>query len=195
MCWRSSTDTHTHTHTTHNTHTHTHILIAITDHHRTAILNTLSQLPDGIQCRLIATTAGSAKGEILALGWVHTCNVYAFRNTATLQVTHTIRSYDLNFHPVPHGVTVSCKRYTRLFPGCYGSPSDVVFAASSGFVHLYTLRFKGKEKRAAIVAKATVHKQGSVQRFTFDGRLEFSVDQWVIQEFHQNVSQWIWIFN
>jgi hypothetical protein len=28
----------------------------------------------------------------------------------------------------------------------------------SGFVHLYTLRFKEKEKRAAVVAKATVHK-------------------------------------
>ena len=46
------------------------------------------------------------------------------------------------------------------FPVCYGTPSDV-FAASSGFVHLYTLRFKSKEKRAAVVAKASVHKQGS----------------------------------
>jgi CRISPR/Cas system-associated endoribonuclease Cas2 len=100
-------------------------------------------------------------------------NVYAFRNAATLQVTHTLQSYDLNFNPVPHGVTVSCKRYTRRFPVRYGSPSDVVF--DSGFVHLYTLRFKEKEKRAAIMAKATVHKQGSVQRFTFVGRLEFSV--------------------
>jgi hypothetical protein len=35
-----------------------------------------------------------------------------------------------------------------------------VFAASSGFVHLYTLRFKKKEKRAAVVAKATVLQQG-----------------------------------
>ena len=35
------------------------------------------------------------------------------------------------------------------------------------------LRFKEKEKRAAVVAKATVHKQGSVQRFEFAGRLEF----------------------
>jgi hypothetical protein len=45
---------------------------------------------------------------------------------------------------VLHGVTVSCERYTLGFPVCYGSPSDV-FAASSGFVHLYTLRFKEKE--------------------------------------------------
>jgi len=83
---------------------------------------------------------------------------------------------------MPHGVTVSCKRYTVGFPVCYESPSDV-FAASTGFVHLYTLRFKEKEKRAAVVAKATVHKQGSVQRFKYAGRLEFSVGQWVIQEF------------
>jgi hypothetical protein len=59
------------------------------------------------------------------------------------------------------------------FPVCYGTPSDV-FAASSGFVHLYTLHFKEKEKRVAVVAKATAHKQGSVERFKFAGRLEFS---------------------
>jgi hypothetical protein len=53
--------------------------------------------------------------------WVHTCNVTAYRNAVTLQVTDTIRSYDLNFHPVPHGVTVSCERYTVAFLVCYGS--------------------------------------------------------------------------
>jgi hypothetical protein len=55
------------------------------------------------------------------LRWVHTCNVTAYRNAVTLQVTDTIRNYDLNFHPVPHGVTVSCERYTMGFPVCYGS--------------------------------------------------------------------------
>jgi hypothetical protein len=65
------------------------------------------------------------------------------------------------------------------FPVCYGSPSDV-FAASSGCVHLYISDIKEKEKRVAVEAKATVHKQGSVQRFKFAGRLEFSVGQWVI---------------
>ena len=80
---------------------------------------------------------------------------------------------------MPHGGTVSCERYTLGFPVCHGSPSDV-FAAVRGFVHLYTLRFKGKEKIAAVVAKATVHKQGSVQRFKFAGRLEFSAGQWVM---------------
>jgi predicted aconitase len=80
----------------------------------------------------------------------------------------------MNFHPEPHGVTVFCERYTRRFPVCYGNPSDV-FAASNGFVLLYTLHFKENEKRTAVVAKATVHKQGSVQRFKFVGRLEFSV--------------------
>jgi hypothetical protein len=106
-------------------------------------------------------------------------------------VADTIRNNELNFHPVPHGVTVSCECYTVGFPVCYGSPSDV-FAASSGFVHLYTfyvLRFKEKETREAVVAETTLHKQGSVQRFKFAGRLEFSVDQWVIQGFHQNVTQ------
>jgi hypothetical protein len=50
-----------------------------------------------------------------------TCNVTAYRNAITLQVTGTILSYDLNFHLVPHGVTVSFERYTVGFPVCYGS--------------------------------------------------------------------------
>ena len=53
--------------------------------------------------------------------WVHTCNVTVYRNAVTLQETDTIRSYELNFHPVPHGVTVFCERYTLAFPVCYGS--------------------------------------------------------------------------
>ena len=65
------------------------------------------------------------------------------------------------------------------FPVCFRSPSDVL-AAGSGFVCLHTLHSKEKEKRSAMVAKATVHKQKSVQRFKFAGRLEFSADQWVI---------------
>jgi hypothetical protein len=55
-------------------------------------------------------------------------------------------------------------------------------------LHTY-IRFKEKEKRVAVVAKATVHKQGSVQQFKFVGRLAFSVGQWVVSEFHQNVSR------
>jgi hypothetical protein len=96
-----------------------------------------------------------------------------------LQVTDTIRSYELNYHPVPHDVTVTCEHYTLGFPVCYRTPSDV-FAASSGFVCLYTLCFKEKEKRATVFANATVHKQGSVLRFKFPGRLEFPVGQRVI---------------
>jgi hypothetical protein len=64
-----------------------------------------------------------------------------------LQWSDTIRNYELNFHPVPHGV-VTCERYTTGFPVCYGSQNDV-FAASSGFVHLYTfyaLKKKRKER-------------------------------------------------
>jgi hypothetical protein len=68
------------------------------------------------------------------------------------------RSYDLNFRPVPHGVTVSCERHTRRFPVCYGSPSDV-FAASSDLANLYTLEIKEKKKIMTVVAKVTVHKQ------------------------------------
>jgi len=48
------------------------------------------------------------------------------------------------------------------------------------YVHLYILRFKEKERRAAVMAKATAHKQGSVQRFKFAGRLQFSVGLWII---------------
>ena len=50
-----------------HTHTHTHSLPTITDHHTAAVLNTMSQLCDGIQCRLTASTGGSAKGETLAV--------------------------------------------------------------------------------------------------------------------------------
>jgi len=81
------------------------------------------------------------------LRWVHTYNVTAYRNAITLQVNDAIRSYKLNFHPVPHVVTVSYECYNLGFSVCYGSPSDV-FAASSGFVHLYTLCFK--EKRTLV---------------------------------------------
>jgi hypothetical protein len=36
---------------------------------------------------------------------------------------------------------------------------------------------KQKDKRVVVVAKATVHKQGGVQRFKFAGGLEFFVGQ------------------
>jgi hypothetical protein len=55
------------------------------------------------------------------LRWVHTCNVNMYCNAVMLQVTDTKQSYDLNFHSKPHGVTVSCKRYTMGFLVCYGS--------------------------------------------------------------------------
>jgi hypothetical protein len=45
----------------------------------------------------------------------HTCNVTAHRNAVTLQVTDTIRSYDLNFHPVPHGATASVTPWGSQF--------------------------------------------------------------------------------
>ena len=44
------------------------------------------------------------------LRWVHTRNVTAYRNAVTLQVTDTIRSYELNFLSLSHDVTVFCER-------------------------------------------------------------------------------------
>jgi hypothetical protein len=52
--------------------------------------------------------------------------------------------------------------------------------SSRGFVLLCALRFKEKEKRAVVVAKATLRKPGNVQPCKSAGRLEFSVGQWVI---------------
>jgi hypothetical protein len=117
-----------------------------------------------------------------ALRWGHTCNVTACRNAVTLQVTDTIRSYQLNFHPVPHGVTVSCERCTVGFPVCYGSPSDV-FAASSGFVlyiYIYYAVKKTRKERRWWQRQLYTSREVSVQRFKFAGRLEFSVGQHVI---------------
>jgi len=52
------------------------------------------------------------------------------------------------FYVSSRDVRIACPRlYTLGLPVCYGSPSDV-FATSSGFVHLYTSCFKGKEKKA-----------------------------------------------
>jgi hypothetical protein len=63
------------------------------------------------------------------------------------------------------------------FPVRHGSPRDV-FAASSSFVHLQTLRIIGKKKKtAAVVENAILHKQGSLQWFRFIKRLEFSAGQ------------------
>jgi hypothetical protein len=39
----------------------------------------------------------------------------------TLQLTDTMMSYNLNFHPMPHGITVYCECYTMGFPVCYRS--------------------------------------------------------------------------
>jgi hypothetical protein len=50
---------------------------------------------------------------------VHT--LVTLPRTVTLPVTDMIRSYDLNFNPVPHDVTVSFERYTVGFPVCYES--------------------------------------------------------------------------
>jgi hypothetical protein len=47
------------------------------------------------------------------------------------------------------------------------------------YIH-YTLHFNEKEKRAVVVAKATVHKKGSGQQFKFASKLEFSVGHWFI---------------
>jgi len=62
---------------------------------------------------------------------------------------------------VPHGVILSCERYTTGFPVCYGSPSDV-FAASSGFVLLYgTLRYKEKRGKSSGSGKGNCRQAGN----------------------------------
>jgi hypothetical protein len=50
-------------------------------------------------------------------------------------------------------------------------------AAASYLYMYYALKKKRKERRWW---QRQLHKQGSVQRFKFAGRLEFSVGQWVI---------------
>jgi hypothetical protein len=37
-------------------------------------------------------------------------------------VTDTVPSYDLNFHPVLHGVAVSCERYAMGIPSLLREP-------------------------------------------------------------------------
>jgi hypothetical protein len=59
--------------------------------------------------------------------------------------------------------------------------------AAAAYIYIHYAE-KKKEKTAAVVANATVHKQGSVQCFKFINGFELSVGQWVIQKFHQNVS-------
>jgi len=49
------------------THTYTHSLPTIIDRHTASVLKTTSRLWEGIECRLTASTEGSAKGEILAV--------------------------------------------------------------------------------------------------------------------------------
>jgi hypothetical protein len=65
------------------------------------------------------------------------------------------------------------------FPVRYGSPRDV-FAVSSSFLHLHTLRIEEKKETAVVVTNTIVHKQGSLQWFKFIKRLEFSVGQWLV---------------
>jgi hypothetical protein len=67
----------------------------------------------------------------------------------------------------------------QAFPVQYGSLRDV-FAASSSFVHLHTLRIEEKKETAVVVANTIVHKQGSLPWFKFIKRLEFSAGQWPV---------------
>jgi len=80
--------------------------------------------------------------------WVHTCNVTAYRNAVTLQVTDAISSCELNFHPVPHDVTVSCERYAVGFPFVTGARAmSLQLAAASYFCIHCALKKKRKERR------------------------------------------------
>jgi hypothetical protein len=74
----------------------------------------------------------SKRPQTHCLRCVHTCNVTAYRNAITLQVTDMIQSYHLNFHPVPHGVTVSCERYTMGFHFVTGGRSIATLKKARG---------------------------------------------------------------
>ena len=80
------------------------------------------------------------------LRWVHTCNVTAYRNVVTLQVTDSTELRAELSSRASRRNSILRALHTGV-PSLYGSPSDV-FAASSGFVHLYTLRFK--EERTVV---------------------------------------------
>jgi hypothetical protein len=67
-----------------------------------------------------ATISAGERPQTYVLRLVHTCIFTSYRNAVTLQVTDTIRSYYLKFYPVPHGVAVSCERYTMGLPVYYG---------------------------------------------------------------------------
>jgi hypothetical protein len=71
------------------------------------------------------------------LKWVHTCNVTAYRNAVTLQVADTIRSYELNFHPVPDGLTVSCERYTLVFHFVTGARAMSLQLAAASYIYIH----------------------------------------------------------
>jgi hypothetical protein len=77
----------------------------------------------------------------------YTCNVTALCNDVTLQVTDTIRNYELNFHPVPHGVQypASVTRWGSQFFTGVRAMSLQLAVASFTYIH-YAL--KKKEKRA-----------------------------------------------
>ena len=97
------------------------------------------------------------------------CCFYTFTKSVCDSLTH---SWPLYHHPCNKWLTsrvsrrtVSGKHCTLGFPVRYGSPRDV-FAASSSFVHLHTLRIEEKWKTAAVVTNAIVHKQGIITFIT-----------------------------
>ena len=51
--------------------------------------------------------------------------------------------------------------------------------AAISYVYIFYGKKKERKERT-VVAKTTVHKHGSVQRFKFAGRRECSAGQWVI---------------
>jgi hypothetical protein len=101
------------------THGYEMRLLKLTIAHRTIAvsLNTRSTHTASLSCTR-SLSVGTRWNGTPATKWAGTCNVTACRHAVTWQVNDTIRSYDLHFHPVPHGVTISCERYTMGFPFC-----------------------------------------------------------------------------
>jgi hypothetical protein len=77
------------------------------------------------------------KNPSVLLRWVHTCNVTAYRNAVTLQLTDTKRSYGLNFRPVPHGVALSCERTSGGSQFVSGARAMSLRLAAASYIYIH----------------------------------------------------------
>jgi hypothetical protein len=104
------------------------------------------------------------------IGWpLPSYTLVTLPHTVRMQVTDMIWSYHLNFHPMPHGVTVSCEHYTMGIPVCYKTRSIVnvkkVTGAGGGDVSCCTSR---PAHPFDVTAKYRQHTEHAHNITTFD---------------------------